>query len=299
MKTIIVAVLSVAVLATVCVLTCSTLPVAGGSEVGRRPHDTAVPCVPEEADFCGESVPLDRQDIYECMDREIIANTFLHSNTLLILKRSGRIFPRIEPILRECGVPEDMKYLCVAESNLVETAKSPAGAAGLWQFMEGTAREYGLRVSEEIDERLDVEKSTRAACRKMLGDYERLGSWTLVAAAYNGGLARVRRVREQQHQDSYYDLHWAEETRRYVFRIVTLKTIMGAPGEYGFDIEEGDKYRPWETREEDMVTPIEDVALWAKEHGTTYRAVRELNPWILKQRIGELSDTLRVRIRRG
>lgn len=292
------AVVAVIICAVLCTFTCSTSPTEPSTASNRRPHETVVPRVPEEANFCGEDVSLERQDIYECMDREVISNTFLHSNTLLIIKRSGRIFPQIEPILKECGVPDDIKYLCVAESNLVPTAKSPAGAAGLWQFMEGTAKEYGLKVNDEIDERLDIEKSTRAACRKLLSDYQRLGSWTLVAAAYNGGLARVRKMMEQQHQASYYDLHWAEETRRYVFRIVTLKTIMGMPRDYGFDITDDDKYQPVETETLSVATPIDDIAQWAKDHGATYRAVKELNPWILKQQLKLTRDTLKVQIRK-
>lgn len=298
MKKTAIAVTAAILCAIICVFTCSTPPTETGAASNRRPHETVVPQVPQEADFCGESVPLDRQDIYECMDREVISNTFLHSNTLLIIKRSGRIFPQIEPILKECGVPDDLKYLCVAESNLVQTAKSPVGAAGLWQFMEGTAKEYGLKVTDEIDERLDIAKSTRAACKKLRSDYQRLGSWTLVAAAYNGGLARVRKMMEQQHQTNYYDLHWAEETRRYVFRIVTLKTIMGMPQDYGFDITDDDKYQPIETETLSVATPIDDIAQWAKNHCTTYRSIKELNPWILKQQLKLTRDTLRVQIRK-
>lgn len=298
MKKIAMAIVAVIICAVLCIFTCSTSPTETSAASNRRPHETVVPQVPKEANFCGEVVPLDRQDIYECMDREVISNTFLHSNTLLIIKRSGRIFPQIEPILKDCGVPDDLKYLCVAESNLVPTAKSPVGAAGLWQFMEGTAKEYGLKVNDEIDERLDIEKSTRAACKKLLSDYQRLGSWTLVAAAYNGGLTRVRKMMDQQHQTSYYDLHWADETRRYVFRIVTLKTIMGMPQDYGFDITDDDKYQPIETETLSVATPIDDIAQWAKDHGTTYRAIRELNPWILKQQLKVTRDTLKVQIRK-
>lgn len=273
---------------------CSTPP--SEAEPSHRPHTTSVPNVPKKADFCGEDVPLERQDIFECMDREIITNTFLHSNTLLIIKRSGRIFPQIEPILRECGIPDDMKYLCVAESNLVPTVKSPAGAMGLWQFMEATGREYGLRIGEEIDERLDIVKSTRAACKKLKSDYAKLGSWTLVAAAYNGGLARVRKMMDQQHQTSYYDLHWAEETRRYVFRIIALKEILSDPQDYGFDISDDDKYKPYETETANLPVPHDDIPQWAKDHGTTYRRIRELNPWLLKMQIRSVRDTLRVQI---
>lgn len=251
----------------------------------RRPHETVLPEVPAEASFCGERVPLERLDVYECFDREIISNTFLHSATLLNIKRSGRFFPIIEPILKECGVPDDMKYLCVAESNLNPTAKSPAGAAGPWQFLEGTAKEFGLKVNEELDERNDVAKSTRAACKFLKASYRALGTWTMVAASYNGGLGRVRKNMEQQQQQSYYDVHWAEETRRYVFRILAIKEILSRPADFGFDVGEGDKYRPYKTEKVSVRGPIADVPQWAIDHGTTYRLVRMLNPWILKPKI--------------
>ena len=296
MKKIVAAAIAAIVAITACLFVCSTPPSCTDSETPRHPQETTIPSVPKKADLCGEEMPLGRQDILECLDREIITNTFLHSNTLLIIKRSGRIFPAIEPILRECGVPDDMKYLCVAESNLVATAKSPAGAVGLWQFMEATAKEYGLRVNDEINERMDIVKSTRAACKKLKSDYARLGSWTLVAAAYNGGLARVKKVMEQQHQTSYYDLNWAEETRRYVFRIVALKAIVDAPQDFGFDIGDDDKYEPYETETVGLPVPNDDIAQWAKDHGTTYRRLRELNPWLLKNQIRSTRDTLKVLI---
>ncbi len=268
----------------------STTPSETSEE--RRPHETSMPTVPSEATFCGEAVPLDRADVHESMEREIISNTFLHSNTLLILKRAGRYFPIIEPILKECGVPDDLKYLCVAESNLMPQSKSPVGAVGLWQFMEATAKEYGLKVSDEYDERRDIEKSTRAAARMLRKNYSLLGSWALVAASYNGGLTRVRKVMEQQKQNSYYDLAWAEETGRYVFRIVALKTIMQSPQDYGFDIGEEDIYKPYETEDVVIKTSIEDLPQWAIDNGTTYKMLRLLNPAILKPQLVVLRDSV-------
>lgn len=267
----------------------------GGDAPSRRPHETALPRVPAEASFCGERVPLERPDIWELFDREIIANTFLHSATLLNIKRSGRFFPIIEPILRAEGVPDDLKYLCVAESNLNPTAKSPAGAAGLWQFLEGTARECGLKVGDEIDERLDVAKSTRAACRMLKANLRVLGSWTMVAASYNGGLGRVRKNAEQQKQQSYYDIHWAEETRRYVFRILAIKEILSRPADFGFDVTDEDKYRPYQTRVVTARGPIADLPQWAIDNHSTYRTVRLLNPWILKPKISR-PDSLAIEL---
>ncbi|MBQ3634136.1 MAG: lytic transglycosylase domain-containing protein [Bacteroidales bacterium] len=258
-----------------------------GIEAGkRRPHETIMPHVPRKADFCGEKMPLERFDVRESLEREVVANTFWHTNTLLCLKRSGRYFPIIEPILRENGMPEDIKYLCVAESNLIPTAKSPAGAVGLWQFMEGTAKEYGLKVTQEIDERMDVEKSTRAACKMLKADYEKLGSWALVAAAYNAGKNRVKKVVDAQHENNYYDLYWGEETGRYVYRIVALKTVMSNPDDYGFDVSDGELYEPYKTRKETVNSTIEDLAQWAKDNGTTYKMLKILNPGLKKMRVG-------------
>lgn len=262
----------------------------------KRPHETSAPELPEKMNFCGEAVPLEREDIRESLDREIITNTFLHSATLLNIKRSGRYFPTIEKVLKEMGMPDDLKYVSIAESNLMPTIGSPAGARGMWQFMEGTAKEYGLRVTDEIDERMDVEKSTRAACQMMRDNYRKLGSWALAAAAYNGGAARTRRRMEEQHQTDYYDILWADETARYVFRILAYKAIMSDPAKYGFDVNEGELYRPYETHEEKLPTPQNDLAQWAIDHGTTYKALRTLNPWIIKPQLRETRDTLTVQL---
>lgn len=262
----------------------------------RRPHDTSLPALPESLDFCGEEVPLSRQDVRESLDREIIATTFLHSSTLLNIKRSGRFFPLIDSILAEMSMPADLKYLCVAESNLSPTAGSPVGARGLWQFMEVTGREYGLTVNDEIDERLSVEKSTRAACRMMRDSYVKLGSWTLAAAAYNGGQARVRRRMDEQHQQNYYDILFVEETARYVFRILAYKTIMSDPRKYGFDVDDEDKYSPYKTRTVELETPQADLSQWAIDHGSTYKELRTINPWITKPALRRNHGTLKVEL---
>lgn len=283
MKSKIFSAIGLVAVASALLLVCSTNPHEPNPAVAAQ--SVTVPSVPERADFCGEELPLDNMEVYECLDREIITNTFLHSNTIQIIKRTGRYFPLIERILKENGLPDDLKYLCVAESNLIPTAKSPAGAAGLWQFMAPTAKEYGLAVNDDVDERLDVVKSTNAACKFLKSLYRSLGSWSLVAAAYNGGLARVKRNVEAQAQDSYFDIHWAEETKRYLFRIVALKHIISSPETYGFDFSQCGLYKPYEVETVTVRKPIPDLALWAKEHGTTYRMVRLLNPKLLRNRI--------------
>lgn len=249
------------------------------------PHQTYLPSMPDSISFCGERVPLERRDIYEALDREMVVNTFAHTNTILILKRMTRYFPLIESVLKEEGVPDDFKYLAVAESNLYDIARSPVDAIGLWQFLKTTGKEYGLEVNDEIDERYHIEKSTRAACRYFRKAYEEFGSWTMVAASYNGGMRGVKNMKNLQHQSNYYEMIWVEETARYVFRIIAFKQILSNPESYGFNITESDRYQPWRVNVVDMDTTIVDLAQWAIDRGTTYKRVKELNRWIRQNKI--------------
>ncbi len=258
----------------------STPPASSASHL---PHVTYMPALPDSADFCGERVPLERADVRESLEREFISNSFLHSQTALVIKRSTRYFPLIEPILREKGVPDDFKYLCVAESNLMPLVKSPAGAVSLWQIMEATGKELGLEVGTEVDERYHLEKSTRAACDFLLQAYQQFGSWTLVAASYNGGKRRVSNNLSQQKQTSYYDVLWGEETGRYVFRIIALKYIMQSPADYGFNLSESEFYMPEPFTVDTVRSAVTDWADYAIEHGTTYKALKRLNPWLRSQ----------------
>ncbi|MDO4462186.1 MAG: lytic transglycosylase domain-containing protein [Bacteroidia bacterium] len=252
------------------------------------PHETYLPSVPDSIYFCGERVPLERRDIYESLDREMIVNTFAHTNTSLILKRMTRYFPIIEPILKEEGVPDDFKFLSVAESNLYDIARSPVDAIGLWQFLKSTAKEYGLVVNDEIDERYHIEKSTRAACKYFKKAYEEFGSWTMVAASYNGGMRGAKNMMNMQHQSNYYDMIWVEETARYVFRIISFKEILTHPERYGFNIKDTDRYMPWDIKTVEMDSTITDLAQWAIDNGTTYKRVKELNRWIRQNKINNI-----------
>lgn len=230
--------------------------------------------------FAGEALPMDNFDVRERMDREIHINTFWQSSTILNIKNAAKYFPIIERILEEQGIPEDFKYLAVAESAL-RHASSPAGARGLWQFMSASAKEMGLEVNSDIDERYNVELSTLAACEYIKKNRDKFGSWTLAAAAYNTGPGRLNTELERQKEDSYYDLNLSEETMRYVFRIVALKEIMTHPDDYGFIIESSDIYRPlkdYTILEVDY--QIDDLADFAHEHGTTYRHLKVFNPWM-------------------
>ena len=193
--------------------------------------------LPDNLNFAGEPVPVQNPDIKERMDRELLVNTYWQSNGLLLFKRANKYFPIIEPILKEEGVPEDLKYLAVIESGLTQ-AVSPARATGFWQILKETGKEYGLEVNDNVDERYHIEKSTRAACKYLKASKERFGSWTLAAAAYNAGNYGVSREMERQNVNGYYDLLLGEETGRYVFRILALKEILSNPGKYGFNFQE-------------------------------------------------------------
>ncbi|MFV0291248.1 MAG: lytic transglycosylase domain-containing protein [Mangrovibacterium sp.] len=238
------------------------------------------PNTPSELVIFREKMPLEYPDVYESFDREIFTNCYYHSSSIRILKLIPRYQPIIMPILEEEGVPGDFFYLAVAESALDPSAVSASGAVGLWQFMKQTAIEFGLEVNDDIDERYHAEKATRAACRYLKASYERFGSWTLVAAAYNAGNAGIERQITRQNQKNYYDLLLNSETARYVFRIAALKTILESPVNYGFSIPEDVQYKAWKTREIQVSGSIADLASWSEEQGTNYKILKTLNPWL-------------------
>ena len=236
--------------------------------------------IPDTVTFAGEPVPMDRFDTRESLDRELLVNSYFHSQTLRFIKLAPRYFSIIEPILQEKGVPDDFKYLAVAESGLNPRAVSPARAVGLWQFLAATAQEHGLEVNSEVDERYHIEKSTRAACDYLLRAYRRYGNWSMVAAAYNGGMAGVERQMKRQKNEVYYDLLFGEETGRYVFRIIALKLIMENPETYNFHVAEEDKYPVIETRDVEVNGRVNDFADFAIEHNINYKLLKDFNPWL-------------------
>jgi membrane-bound lytic murein transglycosylase D len=235
--------------------------------------------LPNQLDLCGEPVPLDRLDVRERLDRELLVNTYWQSNTLLAHKRAARWFPLIEEVLKREGVPDDMKYLALIESGLTNVV-SPAGATGFWQFMKETGMSHGLEVNAEVDERYHVEKSTVAACNYLKAAHAKFGSWAMAAAAYNLGQGGVNKQIGRQQQESYYDLLLPEETSRYVFRILAMKEIIRDPERYGFHIRTKDLYPPYPTRSLEVKGPIEDLATFALRQNTTYRTLKLLNPWL-------------------
>ena len=239
-------------------------------------------------DFSGEEVPTFMADVQERLDKEMITNMNYHTNTTLVIKRANKVFPIIEPILAKYGVPDDFKYLAVIESSLVN-AVSPAGARGVWQFMPATAKEKGMEVSDEVDERYHLEKSTEAACKYLLVAKEKFGSWTLAAASYNGGMNGISKKMEEQQVDNYYDLLLTEETSRYVFRILALKEIMKNSDKYGFRIPNEALYYNIPTKKIVIDSSITDLAKFAKTQGVNYKILKIHNPWLRDKKLTNTS----------
>ncbi len=246
---------------------------------------TASVNVPDEMTFAGEKIVFDRYDLRERMDRELNSFTYFHSTTLLLFKRANRIFPIIEPILKQQGVPNDIKYIAVIESSLDHRAISPARAVGLWQFMSGTAPGFGLEVSSEVDERYHIEKSTAAACRYLKDAYQKYASWSAAALSYNGGHARITNEFSNQQTNKALDLWLVEETTRYYFRMLAIKTIFENPAQYGFIIRADQLYKPLEFKEVSVSSSIPNLVSFAKEHGLTYAQLKDFNSWLRSDKL--------------
>ncbi|MDD3687082.1 MAG: lytic transglycosylase domain-containing protein [Bacteroidales bacterium] len=243
------------------------------------PYKVFQPYIPDTLTFCGETVPLENFDVYEALDFELIANTYRHSSTLLYIKRANRYFPEIEKTLQKQGIPDDFKYLCVAESGLANVV-SPAGAAGFWQFMKATAGEYNLKVDKEVDERYNHKKSLLAAIQYLHKAHTYFGNWTLAAASYNMGMGGLKKDIDFHRVKTYCDLDLNQETARYVYRILALKLIMSNPELYGFDIAEEDLYHEIKTVEITVDSTINDLVQFAFDNGTNYKMLKYFNPWI-------------------
>ncbi len=266
------------------------------SDAGQEPDKSISPYyeiravkMPEHLEFAGEMAPIKDEDIRERIDRELHVNTYWQSNTLLYFKRANKVFPIIEPILAREGIPDDFKYLAVIESGLINVT-SPAGAKGVWQIMPRTARELGLEVNDNVDERYHLEKATIAACQYLKEAKAKFGTWTLAAASYNAGLNGISKRLEQQLADNYYDLLLINETARYVPRILAVKEIMTNPQKYGFYFSPADLYTMPPHYEIVVDTTITDLAGFAKSYNMSYKDLKFLNPWM---REGELQDESR------
>ena len=247
--------------------------------------------IPDELTFAGEKVPTELYDIKERMDRELLVNTYWQSNGLLLIKRAHKYFPIIEPMLKKYGIPDDFKYLAVAESGL-ENNSSSAGAAGFWHFLKSSAKEYGLEVNQNVDERYNLEKATKVAADYLKKSKKRFGTWTLAAAAYNAGNARIARNLKKQQVTDYYDLLLNSETSRYVLRIVALKEVLSYPKKYGFEFEKEDLYTSPTTRTVKVDTVITNIASFAKGFNTNYKELKLHNAWLRENKLNNKSRKL-------
>jgi membrane-bound lytic murein transglycosylase D len=247
--------------------------------------------IPDELTFAGEKVPTELYDIKERMDRELLVNTYWQSNGLLLIKRAHKYFPIIEPMLKKYGIPDDFKYLAVAESGL-ENNSSSAGAAGFWHFLKSSAKEYGLEVNQNVDERYNLEKATKVAADYLKKSKKRFGTWTLAAAAYNAGNTRIARNLKKQQVTDYYDLLLNSETSRYVLRIVALKEVLSYPKKYGFEFEKEDLYTSPATRTVKVDTVITNIASFAKGFNTNYKELKLHNAWLRENKLNNKSRKL-------
>lgn len=252
---------------------------------GYQIHSLAMPV---NLTFAGEPVPLDDPDIMERFDNELLSNVYFQSNAVKLIKKSKKFFPIIEPILKENGIPDDFKYLAVAESGLTN-AVSPAGARGFWQFMPKTAREYGMEVNDNVDERYEIEMATVAATQYLKDSKKSFGSWTLAAAAYNAGNGGINREQNRQDVDDYYDLLLNQETARYLFRILALKTIIESPEVYGFQVKPEHYYLNVPVKKIKVDYEIDDLVAFAKENKISYKVLKIHNPWLRETKLNNKS----------
>ena len=243
---------------------------------------------PQGLNFSGENIPIHSSEIWERLDKELLKNTYWQSNTLLYFKKAHKYFPVIEPILKKNNIPNDFKYLALIESGL-ENVISPAGAAGFWQILKGTAKEYGLEVNSSIDERYHLEKSTQVACDYLNKAFDKFGSWTMAAASYNMGQNGARRSINKQGTNNYYNLYLNSETGRYIFRIIAVKEIMENPRKYGFMFREKDLYSFPEYKIIEVDSTIADLYAFAAENRINYKLLKKFNPWMLKSVLPDAS----------
>lgn len=252
--------------------------------------------IPDKIEFANEQVPVHNFDVKESLDRELLINTYWQSSTLLLIKKSNRYFPIIEPILKKYNVPEDMKYIAVAESGLSNVV-SPSGAKGFWQFLKGTATDHMLEVNDEIDERYHLEKSTVAACKFLIKSYKKYGSWATAMASYNMGRKNVSKQIARQKTTNYYDLVLGVETGRYVYRAIALKLILENPEKYGFYIKNEQMYKPIEYKIVKVDTSINQLADFAYNMGINYKVLKILNPWLRDNKLtNKKSKTYMIKI---
>jgi membrane-bound lytic murein transglycosylase D len=240
--------------------------------------------LPAEIEFASEPVPLQIPDVKERLDKELQTNVYFHSNTIFLIKRASRWLPQIREILKANGVPADFQYLPLIESNLLNVT-SPRDAVGYWQILKTSGKEFGLEITDEVDERYDPLKATQAACKYLNEAHQKFGNWTLVAASYNRGMAGVQRALDDQQVKSYYDLYLNDETSRYVFRLLAIKEIINHPVKYGFKINPKHLYQEEPLQYVEVTESIKNLVAFAKEHDTNYKLLKRHNPWLREERL--------------
>ena len=244
--------------------------------------------LPNNLNLAGERVPLEIPDVKERMERELLVNTYWQSNGLLLIKRANKYFPILEPLLKKYGLPDDFKFLALAESGFIDET-SNVGAAGMWHFMQATGKEYGLEINSNVDERYDIEKSTKVAAEYLKKSQKRFNSWTLAAAAYNAGNYGVSKRLDEQEVTNYYDAKLPDETERYVLRIIALKEVISNPKKYGFVFENEDLYTLPKTRTIKVDTAISNITHFAKKFGMNYKEFKIHNPWLRENKLNNKS----------
>jgi hypothetical protein len=256
---------------------------------------TPVP-IPDSITFAGEPIPVHNFDVYESLDREMLVNAYWQSQTLLFIKKANKYFPIIEPILNEAGVPDDFKYLALAESGLSNVV-SPSGAEGFWQFLEGTAGDYKLEVNNEVDERYHLEKATFAAAQFLKDSYEKYGTWTMAAASYNMGRRNISKQINRQKASAYFDLVLGDETGRYVYRLIAIKLILESPQKYGFYIRPDQMYKSIPYHLVQIDSSINSIPDFANHLGINYKVLKELNPWLREDKLtNKYKKTYQIKI---
>lgn len=265
------------------------------TEGGVYQH-VVLPPVPDTLSFAGEPVPLQYEDVYRSLERELVSMTYWHGSMIMSMQLASRYETYVKGLLEKNGVPVDFFYICLAESGL-RPVVSPAGAAGYWQFLKGTAKQYGLIVEKDIDQRYDWAKSTAAAAEYFKKAYAEFGSWTLAAASYNIGIKNIRERIEYQSLNNYYDMQFPEETGRYVFRALAFKVMLSHPEKYGFHIDESRKYAPEEWIDVKVGGEVENWSEFAASYGTNFKMLKRYNEWMrLNGMKNRGHDTLIVRV---
>ncbi|MCB2189456.1 MAG: transglycosylase SLT domain-containing protein [Deltaproteobacteria bacterium] len=282
----------------VCALVLASAPIppawSADSPIYRAPI-RYLPAAPDEMTLCGEKVPLDDPFVYEAFDREFQIAVHDQAQVVMWLKRAHRYFPYFEKRLKEKGLPDDLKYLAVAESSLLHQVCSVAGAAGTWQFMPRTGKSYGLRVDDWVDERRNPHKSTDAALEYLQKIHDQFNSWTLAMAAYNCGENRVEDSMAEQGTKDYYQLWLPQETMRYIYRILAAKVVLANPSKYGYVLSPRQLYEPLQG---DLVTfrlgSSMHLKVVAQAAGVSWKRLRDMNPEIIDFTIPRGEYTLLV-----